>query len=62
MNKDSRDNVLHTLANADCDYATEKDLLECYYLNSHDYYSSLSDDELLQELDQLQKLKGKNNV
>jgi hypothetical protein len=62
MTKDSRDNVLHILANADCDYATEKDLLQCYYSNSHGYYSSLSDDELLEEINQLQKLKDNSNV
>jgi hypothetical protein len=57
MDKPSRDNALHILANADCEYATEKDLLQCYYSNAYGFYSSLSDEELLEELRQLQKLK-----
>lgn len=57
MDKSSRDNALHILANADCEYLLKKDLLQYYYGNAYGFYSSLSDEEILEELRQLQKLK-----
>lgn len=57
MTREERDKILDKLA----EYATENmdmyDLLQFFYCNQYDYYDSLSDKELLQELEDNIELK-----
>ncbi len=49
-----RNDIIHKLAEWDTDKASESDLREMWWDNAYNYYSNMSDEELLRARDEME--------